>query len=63
MSLSPVSKKLLHTLVAGIAGGLAYLVGALSAGVFPGLKVLAVGFLCAAVARIAGYVLARIDTA
>jgi hypothetical protein len=63
MKLSRTEKKTSHTLVAGLAGGLAYVAGALGAGHFPGWKALLVGFACAAVSRIAGSLLARIDTA
>jgi len=64
MTLSPTSKKVLHSAaVAALSGGLAYLSGALAGGSIPKWQSLAVGVLAAAGSRLAGWALAKVETA
>lgn len=64
MTLSPTTKKNLHSLaVAAITGGLTYLTGAFASGQLPGLKALGMGVAVGAGGRVAGWLLARVETA
>jgi hypothetical protein len=63
MTLSPITKKAIHTaVVLTVSGGLTYLMGALSVGHFPGWKALGIGAATAAGSRLAGWMLAEIQT-
>lgn len=63
MTLSPTTKKVLHSAaVAVLSGGLSYLSGALAGGTIPKLNALAIGVLAAAGSRLAGWALAAIET-
>lgn len=64
MTLSPTTKKTIHTgAVAFASGALSYISVALATGHLPSIKSFLIGSLAGGVSRLAGWALARLETA
>lgn len=63
MKLSAAQKKLLHTLLVGfVTGALTYIAALAAGGPLPGIRAVLVGVGVAGVSRVAGVLLAKIET-
>jgi hypothetical protein len=63
MSLSAGQKKVLHTVLVGfMTGGLTYISALAAGGKLPGIRAILVGVAVAGISRVAGLLLAKIET-
>lgn len=63
MTLSAPQKKVWHTILVGFAtGALSYVAALATGGPLPGIRAILVGVLVAGISRVAGVLLARVET-